>query len=91
MMLPSFVHLRGISGKRVRFCYPCRSAVRAGKAGKESSSVAVGVKAAMSKFQGMSLEKVNEPEREVINSVVLMNDQLVTCGAINGELLQWQI
>lgn len=65
--------------------------MRAGKSGKESSSVAVGVKAAMSKFQGMSLERVNEPEREVINSVVLMNDQLVTCGAINGELLQWQI
>ena len=39
----------------------------------------------------MSLEKTNEPEREVINSVVVMNDQSVTCGAINGELLQWQI
>ena len=45
----------------------------------------------MSKFQGMSLEKANDGGREVINSVVVMNERSVTCGTINGELLQWQI
>ena len=65
--------------------------MRVGKSGEGPASVASGVKAAMNKFQGMSLEKVNEPEREVINSVVVMNVQSVTCGAINGELMQWQV
>lgn len=64
---------------------------RASKSGSGSSTATVGVKAAMNKFQGMSLEKVNEPEREIINSLVVMNDQLVTCGAVNGELSQWQV